>query len=59
MLEINSMASQGPAVSYVLAAQTAGYTMDGLINRIVDVAAVRSFGKSGSDQVLTWVGTER
>ena len=59
VLEINSMASLGLTGSYVLAAQTAGYSMDGLINRIVAVAAVRSFGKSGSDRVLTWVGAKR
>jgi len=59
VLEINSMASLGPTGSYVLAAHTAGYTMDGLINRIVDVAAVRSFGKSDSEQELTCVGGMR
>jgi len=41
VLEINSMASLGLTGSYVLAAQTAGYTMDGLIARILDVAHLR------------------
>jgi len=41
VLEINSMASLGPTGSYVLAAQTAGYTMDGLVTRILGVASSR------------------
>ncbi len=41
VLEINSMASLGPTGSYVLAAQAAGYTMDGLIAHILDVAHSR------------------
>jgi D-alanine-D-alanine ligase len=41
VLEINSMASLGLTGSYVLAAQTAGYTMDRLITRILDVASSR------------------
>ncbi|NIN73029.1 MAG: M20/M25/M40 family metallo-hydrolase [Gemmatimonadetes bacterium] len=45
ILEINSMASLGLTGTYVHAAQTAGYTYDSLINRILDVAAVRYFGK--------------
>src|SRR5215813_1890740 len=45
VLEINSMASLGPTGSYVLAAQTAGYSFDGLIGRIVDVAHRRYFLK--------------
>src|SRR5262245_9700568 len=43
VLEINSMASLGPTGSYVLAAQTAGYSFDGLIGRILDVAHRRYF----------------
>ena len=41
VLEINSMASLGLTGSYVLAAQAAGYTMDGLISHILDVAHSR------------------
>lgn len=41
VLEINSMASLGPTGSYVLAAQTAGYSMDGLITRILEVTHSR------------------
>lgn len=44
VLEINSMASLGPTGSYVLAAQTAGYSVQALVNRILDVAHVRYFG---------------
>ena len=41
VLEINSMASLGLTGSYVLAAEAAGYTMDGLVTRIIDVAHSR------------------
>ena len=41
VLEINSMASLGPTGSYVLAAQTAEYSMDDLINRILEVTRSR------------------
>jgi D-alanine-D-alanine ligase len=41
VLEINSMASLGLTGSYVLAAQAAGYTMDTLVTRILDVASSR------------------
>jgi D-alanine-D-alanine ligase len=51
ILEINSMASLGLTGSYVHAAQTAGYTYEGLINRILDVAAVRYFGESYAAEV--------
>jgi D-alanine-D-alanine ligase len=44
VLEINSMASLGATGSYVLAAQAAGYTMPGLVNRILDIAHRRYFG---------------
>jgi D-alanine-D-alanine ligase len=47
ILEINSMASLGLTGTYVYGAQTAGYTYESLINRIVDVAAVRYFGQEG------------
>ncbi len=44
ILEINSMASLGLTGTYVHAAQTAGYSYEGLINRMLDVAAIRYFG---------------
>jgi len=45
ILEINSMASLGLTGAYVHAAKTAGYTYESLINRILDVAAMRYFGQ--------------
>ncbi len=45
VLEINSMASLGPTGSYVLAAKTAGYDFDALVNGILDVAHRRYFAK--------------
>ena len=44
ILEINSMASLGRTGTFVHAAQTAGYTYESLINKMLDVAAVRYFG---------------
>ncbi len=46
ILEINSMASLGLTGTYVHAAQVAGYSYDELINRMLDVAAVRYFGQA-------------
>ncbi|MFC1562569.1 M20/M25/M40 family metallo-hydrolase [candidate division KSB1 bacterium] len=46
ILEINSMASLGLTGSYVHAAKIAGYTFDLLVNRMLDVAAVRYFGEA-------------
>lgn len=43
LLEINSMASLGKTGAYVNAAAVAGYDYNALINRILDVAAVRYF----------------
>jgi len=43
ILEINSMASLGPSGSYVHAASVAGYDYKALVNRMLDVAAVRYF----------------
>ncbi|MBN2319919.1 MAG: M20/M25/M40 family metallo-hydrolase [Acidobacteria bacterium] len=43
LLEINSMASLGRTGAYVNAAAVAGYDYNALINRILDVAAVRYF----------------
>jgi D-alanine-D-alanine ligase len=45
ILEINSMASLGLTGAYVHAAKVAGYTYESLINRILDVAAIRYFGQ--------------
>lgn len=44
LLEINSMASLGASGSYPHAAKVAGYDYQKLVNRMVDVAAVRYFG---------------
>jgi D-alanine-D-alanine ligase len=46
LLEINSMASLGTTGAYVNAAAVAGYDYNALINRILDVAAVRYFAGS-------------
>lgn len=43
LLEINSMASLGQNGSYVAAAKVAGYDYCALVNRMLDVAAVRYF----------------
>ncbi len=43
VLEINSMASLGRNGSYVAAARAAGYDFNALVNRILEVAAVRYF----------------
>lgn len=45
ILELNSMASLGVTGSYVNSAKVAGYTYDSMVNRMLDVAAVRYFGK--------------
>lgn len=46
ILEINSMASLGLTGSYVYAAQVAGYDYTALVNKMLDVAAVRYFSES-------------
>jgi D-alanine-D-alanine ligase len=46
ILEINSMASLNPAGSFVQAAGVAGLGFTELVNRMLDVAAIRYFGKS-------------
>ena len=43
LLEINSMASLGETGSYVAAAAAAGYDFKALVNKMLDVAAVRYF----------------
>lgn len=45
ILEINSMASLGLTGSYVHAAQVAGYDYAALVNKMLDVAAVRYFSE--------------
>lgn len=45
LLEINSMASLGKTGSYVAAAQVAGMDYCALVNRMLDVAAVRYFSQ--------------
>ncbi|MFC1561951.1 M20/M25/M40 family metallo-hydrolase [candidate division KSB1 bacterium] len=45
LLEINSMASLGMTGSYVHSAKVAGYSYTTLVNRMLDVAAERYFGK--------------
>ena len=46
ILEINSMASLGMTGSYVHSAKVAGYDFNTLINRMLDVAAIRYFGET-------------
>ncbi len=45
ILELNSMASLGLTGTYVHAAKVAGHTYESLINRMLDVAVERYFGK--------------
>lgn len=51
ILELNSMASLGRTGSYVHAAQIKGYTYESMVNRMLDVAIERYFGKQQIDQV--------
>lgn len=46
LLEINSMASMGETGSYPTAAKVAGYDFPKLVNKMLDVAAVRYFSNS-------------
>ena len=46
LLEINSMASLGRTGSYPFAANVAGYDYNALVNKMLDVAAVRYFANS-------------
>ncbi|MFO7889509.1 MAG: ATP-grasp domain-containing protein, partial [bacterium] len=52
ILEINSMASLGKTGSYVHAAEKAGYTYSQLVNKMLDVAAVRYFSTSAARQEI-------
>lgn len=49
ILELNSMASLGLTGTYVSAAKSAGYTYESLINRMLDVAVERYFGREFED----------
>ncbi|PIQ95755.1 MAG: D-alanine--D-alanine ligase, partial [Nitrospinae bacterium CG11_big_fil_rev_8_21_14_0_20_56_8] len=51
VLELNSMASLGSSGSYVTSAKAAGYTFESLINRMLDVAVERYFGKQSMEQL--------
>lgn len=55
ILELNSMASLGLTGTYVNAAKAAGYTYESLINRMLDVAVERYFGR-GFDETATESG---
>lgn len=46
ILEINSMASLNPAGSFVLSGKVDGMPFDNLVNKMLDVAALRYFGES-------------
>ncbi|MHC4518621.1 MAG: M20/M25/M40 family metallo-hydrolase [Planctomycetota bacterium] len=48
LLEVNSMASLGLTGSYVHAAAAAGYDYNALVNKMLDVAAVRYFATDGA-----------
>ena len=55
VLEINSMASLGPTGSYFKGANMAGYTYESLVNRMLEVAAIRHFGEisfSDKEEIL-------
>ncbi|CAM2011380.1 M20/M25/M40 family metallo-hydrolase [Acanthopleuribacter pedis] len=49
ILELNSMASLGRTGSYLESAKAAGYSDQAMINRMLDVAAVRYFGREYLD----------
>ncbi|MBA2484098.1 MAG: M20/M25/M40 family metallo-hydrolase [Nitrosomonas sp.] len=51
ILELNSMASLGRTGSYYHAAKVKGYTYESMVNRMLDVAIERYFGKQQMDQV--------
>jgi len=46
ILELNSMASLGTTGSFVSAAKIAGYNYESLINKLLDIAVIRYFGES-------------
>ncbi len=46
VLELNSMASLGVTGSFVHACKTAGYSYESMINKILEVSALRYFGES-------------
>ena len=51
LLEINSMASLGLRGSYVHAALQYGYEFNGLVNKMLDVAAARYFSEDKEDDI--------
>lgn len=51
ILEINSMASLGGTGSYVQAGKAAGYDFTALVNKMLDVAAVRYFGMIETEEI--------
>lgn len=53
ILELNSMPSLGTTGSFYASAKTAGYTYESLINKILDVAALRYFGDSSQQIPLS------
>ena len=53
VLEVNSMASLGRTGSYVHAARVAGYDFDRLVNRMLDIAAVRYFGERAASGLFS------
>jgi len=57
LLEINSMASLGMTGTYVHSAKVRGYTYTSLVNRMVEVAAIRYFGdtfvQKDSDEIIS------
>ncbi len=54
ILEINSMASMGSTGSYPFAASAAGLSYDKLVNKMLDVAAIRYFGKQYESDDQEW-----
>ncbi len=53
LLEINSMASLGLGGSFFQAATVAGYSYEGLINKILEHASLRYFGTSYQNNPIT------
>lgn len=59
ILEINSMASLGLTGTYVHAAQVAGYSYEAMVNRMLDVAAIRYFGAERLSEMEQSASVER
>ena len=56
ILELNSMASLGKTGSFVAGAVAAGYSYESLINKMLDVAAIRNFGESAARPLIASSG---